>query len=163
MLLIRQLSDVSFLELISDAIKTCLIFGCSCSSRAVSYFCHNSLRTNCLESALFVSVWSSQSNQAVTDIYSALPQSWKELICVQMNGLSLFLSMYVKWFVCCVCVMFKRIWASYSVLSIYLSLHTELWSESIFIWIGITGGIFFLAALSLRDFITPVRPAKHIG
>lgn len=106
------LSDVSFLELISDAIKTCLIFGCSCSSRAVSYFCHNSLRTNCLESELFVSVWSSWSNQPVTDIYSALPQSgdginiptneWALYSCQRMLGFEMI----------CVVVMLNRIWES---------------------------------------------------
>ncbi len=30
-------------------------------------------------------------------------------------------------------------------------------------WDWNNGPIFFLAALSLCDFITPVRPAKHIG
>lgn len=154
MLLIHPLSDVSFLELISDAIKTCLIFGCSCSSRAVTYFCHNFLGTNCLESTLFVSVWSSQSNQAVADIYSTLPQSWMELIFEQMNGL-FCQRMWLKDDLCCCDVK-----ASYGIRLIYLCIHAELWRETVFIW---TGLIFFLAALSLCDFITPVRPAKHIG
>lgn len=50
--------------------------------------------------------------------------------------------------------------AMYGVL-IYLCMHPELfWRESVFIW---TRPIFFLAALGLRDSITPDRSAKHIG
>lgn len=137
MLLIHPLSDVSFLELISDAIKTCLIFGCSCSSRAVTYFCHNFLGTNCLESTLFVSVWSSQSNQAVADIYSTLPQSWMELIFEQMNGLFTSVNVCGSKMICAV------VKASYGFRLIYLCIHAELWRETVFSW---TGLIFFLAA-----------------
>lgn len=156
------LSDVSFLELISDAIKTCLISGCSCSSRAVSYFCHNSLRTNCLESTLFVSIWSSQSNQAVTDIYSTLPQSWMELIFLQMNGLSTSVSLHRDgddlwgWDV--------ETYLSIFWCSLNLSIYTYKALKGNRLYLDWNNGlIFFLAALSLCDFIIPVRPAKHIG
>lgn len=57
MLLIHPLSDVSFLEIISDAIKPCLIFlDVPAHQALVTYFCQNSLGTNCFESPLFVSV-----------------------------------------------------------------------------------------------------------
>lgn len=151
------LSDVSFLELISDAIKTCLIFGCSCSSRAVSYFCHNSLRTNCLESTLFVCVWSSQSNQAVTDIYSTLPQSWMELIFVQMNGLSASVSACWDGDDLCCCdvkAYLSILWRSLSV-SVH-TVSTKLWRETIFIWIGITS---WFSSWQLLDCVTSLPPS----
>lgn len=144
------LSDVSFLEFISDAIKTCLIFGCSCSSRPVSYFCHNSLRTNCLERALFVPVWSSRSNQA--DIYSTL-----ELIFVQMNGLLCQRAHGHRWFVSLWCI-----WASYSALSIHPSVHMALKGKRLYFdWNK--RQILFLAALSLCDFITPSGPPSTLA
>lgn len=153
------LSDVSFLEFISDAIKTCLIFGCSCSSRAVSYFCHNSLRTNCLERALFVSVWSSRSNQTVTDIYSALPQSWMELIFVQMNGLSTSVSVCGDTDDLSCCDVSEHLIA----FSQFIHLYTWLWRETVFIWIGITDWFSSWQLLACVTSLPPSGPPSTLA
>lgn len=131
-----------------------LIFGCPCSSRAISYFCH-SLRTNCLKAhclCLFDLPWAIRQSQ----IFIALPQSWTELIFMHIN--LCFWQCMRGW------RLFVLFWCSsisdqLYVLCIYL--YNTCWACGRTSLDSRNGQIFSLVALSLCDFITPIKPAKH--
>lgn len=109
-------------------------FGCSCSSRAVTYFCQI-LSEQTVQKALFVSVWSPPRNQTLTDIYSS--KSW-----TGWTSLSKWMSLYFCQHDLCCDV---KAWPRHLIVSLcmYLRLHGALKAKCL----RVARLVFFLAEL----------------